>query len=103
MVATSRFNGEHNMAKPDVSALRGQLVQLLIQQGTIYSNWVKFAITVQGGLIAGLAFVLSDVTKYRVLGLLVAFFGGSSWRADERPRRDARRGEGGVPRKLRRI
>ena len=33
-----------------LSALRGQLVQLIINQGTIFSNWIKFAITVQGKL-----------------------------------------------------
>src|SRR5882724_326394 len=33
------------------------------------SNWLKFAITVQGGLVAGLGFVLSDVETYRILGV----------------------------------
>jgi len=72
------FMGSPKMAKPDVAALRGQIVQLIIQQGAIHSNWVKFAITVQGGLVAGLGFVLSDVTKYRLLGFLVAIFGGAT-------------------------
>lgn len=57
-----------------LSALRGQLVQLIINQGTIFSNWIKFAITVQGGLAAGLGFALSDA-KYRVFGLIIALLG----------------------------
>jgi hypothetical protein len=60
----------------ELSELRTQLVQLIIQQGTIFSNWVKFAITVQGGLAAGLgAVLLSTLAKYRLLGLIIAFFG----------------------------
>jgi hypothetical protein len=58
-----------------LSALRAELVKLIINQERIFSNWVKFAITVQGGLAAGLAFVLSDVAKYRVLGFIIAIFG----------------------------
>jgi hypothetical protein len=58
------------------SALCAQLVKLIIQQGTIFSNWVKFVITVQGGLVAGLAFVLRYVPDYRVvLGPIIALFG----------------------------
>jgi hypothetical protein len=37
-----------------VPALRTQIVELISQQGTIFTNWVKFAITVQGGLAAAL-------------------------------------------------
>jgi hypothetical protein len=59
----------------DLSALPAELVKLIINQSTIFSNWIRFAITVQGGLIAGLGFVLGDVTKYRVLGFMVAGFG----------------------------
>jgi hypothetical protein len=60
----------------DLSALRAELVKLIIHQETIFSNWVRFVITVQGGLIAGLAFVLSKVPDYRVvLGFIIAFFG----------------------------
>ena len=54
--------------------VRGQLVQLIINQGTIFSNWIKFAITVQGALAAGLGFALSDA-KYRVFGLIMALLG----------------------------
>src|SRR5262247_395158 len=57
-----------------LSALRGQLVQLIINQGTIFSNWIKFAIIVQGALAAGLGFALSDA-KYRVFGLIMALLG----------------------------
>ena len=57
-----------------LSALRTQLVQLIINQGTIFSNWIKFAITVQGALAAGLGFALSDA-KYRVFGLIIALLG----------------------------
>src|SRR6266481_1961333 len=59
------------------SELRAQLVQLIIQQGTIFTNWVKFAITVQAGLAAGLGAVLatSALAKHRPLGLVIAFFG----------------------------
>jgi len=57
-----------------LSALRGQLVQLIINQGTIFSNWIKFAITVQGSLAAGLGFALSDA-KYQVFGLIIALLG----------------------------
>src|SRR5712671_3165508 len=63
------------MAENDLSALRGQLVQMIVQQGAILANWLKFAITVQGGLVAGLGFVLSDVETYRILGVIVAIFG----------------------------
>jgi hypothetical protein len=60
-----------------ISALRTQLVQLIIQQGTIFTNWVKFAITVQAGLAAGLGAVVatSALAKHRLLGLIIAFFG----------------------------
>jgi hypothetical protein len=34
---------EGRLSDTELSALRTQLVQLLIQQGTIFSNWVKFA------------------------------------------------------------
>jgi hypothetical protein len=57
-----------------LSALRAQLVQLIINQGTIFSNWIKFAITVQGALAAGLGFALS-AAKYRVFGLIMALLG----------------------------
>jgi hypothetical protein len=57
-----------------LSALRAELVKLVIHQETVFANWIRFAITVQGGLIAGLAFVLRE-TNYRVLGFLVAGFG----------------------------
>ena len=57
-----------------LSALRTQLVRLIINQGTIFSNWIKFAITVQGALAAGLGFALSDV-KYRVFGVIMALLG----------------------------
>ena len=57
-----------------LSALRGQLVRLIINQGTTFSNWIKFAITVQGALAAGLGFALSDA-KYRVFGLIMALLG----------------------------
>src|SRR5262245_35898205 len=57
-----------------LSALRTQLVQLIINQGTIFSNWIKFVITVQGALAAGLGFALSDA-KYRVFGLIMALLG----------------------------
>jgi hypothetical protein len=69
--------GRHNMDKTEkLSQLRAQLVQLIIQQGTIFTNWIKFAITVQAGLAAGFGFVVfHDAKKYWVLGLLVAFFG----------------------------
>jgi hypothetical protein len=63
------------MANAELSALRAELVKLIIHQERIFSNWVKFAITVQGGLAAGLGFVLSDVTKYRALGFIIAIFG----------------------------
>jgi hypothetical protein len=58
------------------SALCAELVKVLIHQETIFSNWIKFAITIEGGLIAGLAFVLRYVPNYRgVLGAIIAFFG----------------------------
>src|SRR5262249_51604241 len=47
---------------------------LIINQGTIFSNWIKFAITVQGSLAAGLGFALSDA-KYQVFGLIIALLG----------------------------
>ena len=61
----------------DPVALRTQIVQLITQQGTIFTNWVKFAITVQGGLAAALGAVLatSALAKHRPLGLIIAFFG----------------------------
>jgi hypothetical protein len=61
-------------SEAELSALREQVVQLTINQSTIYSNWIKFAITVQAGLAAGLGFVLKDA-KYAVFGLMIAFFG----------------------------
>jgi hypothetical protein len=67
---------EGRLSDTELSALRTQLVQLIVQQGTIFSSWVKFAITVQGGLAAGLgAVLLSALAKYRLLGLIIAFFG----------------------------
>jgi hypothetical protein len=67
---------EGRLSDTELSALRTHLVQLIIQQGTIFSNWVKFAITVQGGLAAGLgAVLLSALAKYRLLGLIIAIFG----------------------------
>ena len=64
-------------SRRQASELRAQLVQLIIQQGTIFTNWVKFAITVQAGLAAGLGAVLatSALAKHRPLGLVIAFFG----------------------------
>jgi hypothetical protein len=60
----------------DLSALRAELVKLIIHQETIFSNWVRFVITVQGGLIAGLAFVLSTMLDYPVvLRFIIAGFG----------------------------
>jgi hypothetical protein len=71
----SRRQGQ--LSDTELSKLRGQLVQLIIQQGNIFSSWVKFAITVQGGLAAGLGAVLfSTLARYRLLGLIIAFFGG---------------------------
>jgi hypothetical protein len=73
-VSDSRRQGQ--LSDTELSALREQLVQLIIQQGTIFTNWVKFAITVQGGLAAGLgAVLLSGLAKYRLLGWIIAFFG----------------------------
>jgi hypothetical protein len=43
---------EDRLSDTELSALRTELVRLIIQQGTIFTNWVKFAITVQGGLAA---------------------------------------------------
>jgi hypothetical protein len=61
------------------SALFAELVKVLIHQETIFSNWIKFAITIEGGLIAGLAFVLRYVPNYRgVLGAIIAFFGAAT-------------------------
>jgi len=61
------------------SALRAELVKLIIHQETIFSNWIRFAITVQGGLVAGLAFVLRYVPNDRVvLGFIIAFFGAAT-------------------------
>jgi hypothetical protein len=64
-------------SRPQVQFVRAQLVQLIIQQATIFTNWVKFAITVQAGLAAGLGAVLatSALAKHRLLGLVIAFFG----------------------------
>jgi hypothetical protein len=74
--SASAREGRLKRASDELSALRLQLVQLIIQQGNIFSNWVKFAITVQGGLAAGLgAVLLSGLAKYRLLGLIIAFFG----------------------------
>jgi hypothetical protein len=76
-VSDSRRQGQ--LSDTELSALRTQLVQLITQQGVIFTNWVKFAITVQGGLAAGLgAVLLSALAKYRVLGLIIAFFGIAS-------------------------
>jgi hypothetical protein len=59
-----------------LSDLRSRLVELVIQQQEIFSNWIKFAITVQGGVAAGMGFVLSDPNnKYRILGFIIPFFG----------------------------
>ena len=58
------------MGDNTLSALRTQLVRLIINQGTIFSNWIKFAITVQGALAAGLGFALTDA-KYRSLSDLL--------------------------------
>jgi hypothetical protein len=68
---------EHSTNDTERSALRAQLVQLITQQGMIFTNWVKFAITVQGGLAAGLGFVLgtSALAEYRLLGVMIAIFG----------------------------
>jgi hypothetical protein len=58
------------------SALFAQLVKVLIHQETIFSNWIKFAITIQGGLVAGLGFVLSSkLPNYRALGIIIALLG----------------------------
>src|SRR3954469_5235442 len=74
--SASAREGRLKRASDELSALRLQLVQLIIQQGNIFSNWVKFAITVQGGLAAGLVAVfVSGLAKYRLLGLIIAFFG----------------------------
>jgi hypothetical protein len=61
----------------ELSALRTELVQLIVNQSTIFTNWIKFAITVQGGLAAGLGVVLgwNALAKYRPLGLIIACFG----------------------------
>jgi hypothetical protein len=67
---------EGRLSDTDFSALRADLVKLITQQGTIFTNWVKFAITIQAGLAAGLGAVfLSALGKYRLLGLIIAFFG----------------------------
>jgi hypothetical protein len=76
MIKPSDSPREGGLSDTELSGLRAQLVQLITQQGTIFTNWVKFAITVQGGLAAGLgAVLLSGLAKYRLLGLIVAFFG----------------------------
>jgi hypothetical protein len=68
--------GEGRLSNTELSALRKELVKLLIQQGTIFSSWVKFVITVQGGLAAALgAVLLSTLAKYRLLGGIIALFG----------------------------
>jgi hypothetical protein len=69
--------GDHaRMTEQSDSPREGHLVQLLIQQGNVFSSWVKFAITVQGGLVAGLgAVLLSGLSKYRGLGVIIASFG----------------------------
>ena len=72
--AQASCEGSHSMDDNALSALRTQLVRLIINQGTIFSNWIKFAITVQGALAAGLGFALSDA-KYRVFGLIMALLG----------------------------
>jgi hypothetical protein len=72
--AQASCEGSHSMDDNTLSALRTQLVRLIINQGTIFSNWIKFAITVQGALAAGLGFALSDA-KYRVFGLIMALLG----------------------------
>jgi hypothetical protein len=60
----------------ELSELRAQLAELLVQQSTVFSNWVKFAITVQGGLAAGLGAVLfSTLAKYWLFGLIIALSG----------------------------
>jgi hypothetical protein len=69
-------NSDANMDKMEArSALRAQLLEMLIQQGNIFTNWIKFSITVQGGLAAGLGFAWSDLPKYGVLGFMIAVFG----------------------------
>jgi hypothetical protein len=57
------------------STVRAEVVRLIIHQESIYQNWAKFVITIQGGLAAGLGFVLSSPTKYRSLGLVIAALG----------------------------
>jgi hypothetical protein len=68
---------ESSDSRRQAQFVRAQLVQLIIQQATIFTNWVKFAITVQAGLAAGLGAVLatSALAKHRLLGLTIAFFG----------------------------
>src|SRR5260370_35582635 len=76
MTEASDSRRQGQLTDTELSALRTELVQLIIQQGTIFTNWVKFAITVQGGLAAGLgAVLLSALDKYRLLGLIIASFG----------------------------
>jgi hypothetical protein len=58
-----------------LSALREQLVKLIIHQETVFSNWVKFIITIQVGLAAGLGFVLGDLPHRRELGYVIAVSG----------------------------
>jgi hypothetical protein len=48
---------ESSDSRRQAQFVRAQLVQLIIQQATIFTNWVKFAITVQAGLAAGLGAV----------------------------------------------
>jgi hypothetical protein len=61
----------------EISGLRTQLVELIVNQSNIFTNWIKFAITVQGGLAAGLGVVLGwgVLSKYRPLGSIIACFG----------------------------
>jgi hypothetical protein len=49
----------------------------MVNQSTIFTNWVKFAITVQAGLAAGLGVVLatSALVKHRPLGWIISLFG----------------------------
>ncbi len=58
----------------DDTAPPEQLIKLIIHQETIFSNWVKFAITVQGGLAAGLGVAWSE-PKYGAFGFIVALIG----------------------------
>lgn len=59
-----------------VSNLRTEMVRLIIHQETIYQNWAKFVIAIQGGLGAGFGFVLSELNNYRPLGYVIVVLGG---------------------------